>query len=339
MADITTTYMGMKLRSPLVVSANPLSQRLDNILAMEDAGAGAVVLFSLFEEQIRREAAMVENIYKVSMNFNPEADDMFPEHLENTIGSVKYLELIRRAKERTSIPIIASLNGVTPEGWTEHARDLEQAGADALEVNIYFIPANVKMTSAQVEQRYVDIVKLLRDTIDLPIAVKLSPYFSSMGHMAERLADAGADALVLFNRFYQPDYDITERKIVPNLDLSRPAEMRLPLLWIAVLYGRIPVSLAATTGIHGAEQLIKYILAGADVGMCASVLLQHGIGRIRTILDDLELYMNDMPFGSLDAFRGSMSQQSVPDPTDYERNNYIQVLGANKWTRRATGRP
>ncbi|MDM7922888.1 MAG: dihydroorotate dehydrogenase-like protein [Pyrinomonadaceae bacterium] len=339
MADITATYMGMKLRSPLVVSANPLSQRLDNILAMEDAGAGAVVLFSLFEEQIRREAEVLESISKASMNFNPEALEMFPEHLENTVSSVKYLELVRRAKERASIPIIASLNGTTTEGWIEHARDLEHAGADALEVNIYFIPGDVQMTSDEVEQRYVDIVKLLRDTIDIPIAVKLSPYFSSIGNMAGRLADAGADALVLFNRFYQPDYDIYERKVIPSLDLSTPAEIRLPLLWIAVLYGRIPASLAATTGIHSAEQLIKYLLAGADVGMCASILLQNGIGEIRTILNGLALYMNDMPFASLDAFRGSMSQKNIPDPTDYERNNYIQVLGANKWARRATGRP
>lgn len=326
MPNLSTTYMGLKLRSPLVVSANPLSQKLENILAMEDAGAGAVVLFSLFEEQIRQEAATTE------------APGVLSGPVDYAIGSGKYLEIIRKAKERVNIPIIASLNGVTPEGWTDYARDIEQAGADGLEINVYFIPADIRLTSADVEKRYIDIVQMIRSSIKIPIAVKMNPYFSSIGNMSQQLQSAGADALVLFNRFYQPDFDINDLVVLPNLELSTPAEIRLPLLWIAVLYGRVPVSLAATTGIHGARELVKYLLAGADVGMCASVLLQRGIPRIKEILDDLKLYMSDMPFESIDAFKGSMSQQHISDPTDYERSNYLQILENKQSGRQATGR-
>ncbi len=329
MPELKTKYMGLDLKTPLVVSANPLSQKVDNIVAMEDAGAGAVVLFSLFEEQIRREASRVERIYGSTSNAFPEAADYFP--AEFAVGSEQYLEIIRQAKARTGIPIIASLNGVTPEGWIEFAHDIEQAGADGLEVNIYFIPGDISMSGADVERRYLDIVKSVRDTVDLPIAVKLNPYFSSIGHLAQSLYRAGADALVLFNRFYQPDFEIEELTILPTIDLSTTNEIRLPLLWIGVLYGRVPVSLAATTGIHGARELIKYILAGADVGMVASTVLRNGIGKIKEILLDLEHYMNDMPFQSVDAFRGTMSQERVTDPAAFERSNYIQILETKRW--------
>lgn len=338
MPDLSTKYMGLDLRSPVVVSANPLSQKVDNIVAMEDAGAGAVVLFSLFEEQIRREAAQVEQVFRSTTNAFAEASDFFPDLQEFTVGTGQYLDIIRRAKERVDIPIIASLNGVTPEGWIEYAREIEQAGADGLEVNIYFIPADISITSKEVEQRYTDIVRTIRGTVDLPIAVKLNPYFSSIGNISNQLHLAGADALVLFNRFYQPDFDIEELNVLPNLDLSVPSEIRLPLLWIAVLYGRIPVSIAATTGIHGARELIKYLLAGADVGMVASSLLRNGISWISEIVKDLELYMKDMPFQSIDAFKGSMSQQHISDPTAYERSNYIQILEKKKWNTYAGGR-
>ncbi len=331
MLDLSTPYMGLQLRSPLVVSANPLSEKLDNILAMEDAGAGAVVLFSLFEEQIRQEAAKLEKVYNTTSNAFAEASGFFPDLEDYAVGTSQYLEIIRQAKERVDIPIIASLNGVTPEGWIEYARDIEQAGADALEINVYFIPADLRMTAAEVEQRYLDIVRMVRKTIKIPIAVKLNPYFSSMGNMAHQLDLAGADALVLFNRFYQPDFDINELKVMPNLDFSHPAEIRLPLLWIAVLYGRVPVSLAATTGVHGAKELIKYLLAGADVAMCASALYQHGIPWIKDILDDLKRYMQDMGFQSINDFKGSMSQQHISDPTAYERSNYIQILEDKQW--------
>ncbi len=333
MLDLTTKYMGLNLRSPLVVSANPLSQKIENIAAMEDAGAGAVVLFSLFEEQIRMEAEKVEKVYRTTTYSFAEASDFFPSLDDYPVGTGQYLELIRQAKERVDIPIIASLNGITPEGWVDYACDIEQAGADGLEINVYFIPADIRLTSADVENRYLIIVKMIRDAVRIPIAVKLNPYFSSVGNMAQRLSESGADALVLFNRFYQPDFDISELKVLSNLDLSVPAEIRLPLLWIAVLYGRIPVSLAATTGVHGARELIKYILAGADVGMCASTLLQHGIPRIKDILSDLKRYMEEMKFKSIESFKGSMSQLGISDPTAFERSNYIQILENKRWTR------
>ncbi|HRH40065.1 MAG TPA: dihydroorotate dehydrogenase-like protein [Pyrinomonadaceae bacterium] len=332
MLDLSTKYMGLNLRSPLVVSANPLSQKIENILAMEDAGAGAVVLFSLFEEQIRAEAAKIEKVQRSTVNIFAEMTGFFPNlDDEYPVGTAQYLELIREAKSRTEIPIIASLNGVTPEGWIEYAREIEQAGADGLEINVYFIPADIRLKPDDVEKRYLEIVKMVRETIDIPIAVKLNPYFSSIGNMAHELCLAGADALVLFNRFYQPDFDVNELKVVPNLNLSHPSEIRLPLLWIAVLFGRIPASLAATTGVHGARELIKYLLAGADVGMVASSLLQNGIPWIKDILDDLELYLLDMEFKSVDSFKGIMSQLHVPDPTAYERSNYIQIIENKDW--------
>lgn len=323
--------MGLNLRSPLVVSANPLSQKIDNIVAMEDAGAGAVVLFSLFEEQIRAESANFERVYKTASSAFAESSDFFPDLDEYPIGTAGYLELIREAKSRVDIPIIASLNGITPEGWIEYARDVEHAGADALEINVYFIPADIRLTSDEVEQRYIDIVEMVRAAVDIPVAVKLNPYFSSVANMAQRFAETGADGLVFFNRFYQPDFDINELAVVPNLNLSVPAEIRLPLLWIAVLYGRIGASLAATTGVHGARELIKYILAGADVGMVASSILKHGIPWIKEIITDLELYMLDQQFPSIDAFKGLMSQIHVPDPTAYERSNYIQIIENKDW--------
>lgn len=323
--------MGLDLNSPLVVSANPLSEKLDNILAMEDAGAGAVVLFSLFEEQIRQEANKMEQVYRTTSHVFAEAADFFP-NLENySVGTSQYLEIIRQAKERVDIPIIASLNGITPEGWTEYALEMEQAGADGLEINVYFIPADIQLTAQEVEQRYLDIVQMIRKTVKIPIAVKLNPYFSSMGNMAHRLDLAGADALVLFNRFYQPDFDIDELKVLPNLELSHPAEIRLPLLWIAVLYGRVPVSLAATTGVHGAKEMIKYLLAGADVAMCASALYKHGIPWIKGMLEDLRIYMQEQRFSSVEAFKGAMSQQHISDPSAFERSNYIQILEGKKW--------
>jgi len=331
MLDLTTKYMGFNLRSPLVVSANPLSQKLENIVAMEDSGAGAVVLFSLFEEQIRAEAAKVEKVAQSTSYAFAEAADFFPALEDYPVGAGQYLEIIRKAKERVDIPIIASLNGVTPEGWIEYARDIEQAGADGLEINVYFIPADIRLTAQDVEKRYLLIVKMICDAINIPIAVKLNPYFSSIGNMAQQIAEAGADSLVLFNRFYQPDFDINELKILPNLDLSIPAEIRLPLLWIAVLYGRVPVSLAATTGVYGARELIKYLLAGADVGMCASSLLKHGISWITEILRHLEIYMNEMQFDSVESFKGSMSQQHISDPSAYERSNYIQIVDNKEW--------
>ena len=328
--DISTKYMGLHLKTPLVVSANPLSEKLENILKMEDAGAGAVVLFSLFEEQIRQDNIQLEKVLKATSNSFAEAADFFPDMEEYAVNTDQYLEIIRKAKERVDIPIIASLNGITPEGWTEYALDIERAGADALEVNVYFIPADLRLTGEEVEKRYLEILRLLRKTVKMPIAIKLNPYFSSLGHFASQLSAEGADALVIFNRFYQPDFDIDNLTVLPNLEFSHPAEIRLPLLWIAILYGRLPLSLAATTGVHGAKELIKYILAGADVGMVASALYRHGIPWIKDILDDLKWYMQEMGFSSIQSFRGSMSQQHISDPTAYERSNYIKILESKK---------
>lgn len=316
MADLRTKYLGLNLRSPLVVSANSLSQKIDNILAMEDHGAGAVVLFSLFEEQL-----------KEGKNNSP----YFPNAEDYAVNKSKYLELIRQTAERTEMPIIASLNGVTPRGWVEYARDIEYAGADALEINVYFIPADPHLAPESVEDRYLDIVRMITGTVKIPVSVKLNPYFSSMANMAHKIHMAGADGLVLFNRFYQPDIDIDKMSVVTNLEYSHPSEIRLPLLWIAVLYGRIGVSLAATTGIHSYVELVKYLLAGADVGMCASTLYRHGIPYLGKITADLVQYMDRMGFESVAGFRGAMSQLHLANPTDYERSNYIHIMEDAKW--------
>ncbi|MBK7476082.1 MAG: dihydroorotate dehydrogenase-like protein [Haliscomenobacter sp.] len=328
--DLRTRYLGLDLRSPLVVSACTLSEEIDNILRMEDAGAGAVVLFSLFEEQIRLEEKNMENVLASTSNMFAEAMDYFPQLEDYHVGTSQYLEHLRMAKERTSIPIIASLNGTTPEGWINYARDLEQAGADALEVNIFYIPADIRLSASEVENRYLDIIRAVRKTVKIPLSVKLNPYFSAMGNMAARMEEAGADGLVLFNRFYQPDFDIDRLHVLSDLQYSVANEIRLPLLWIAILYGRVPVSLAATTGVQGAPEVIKYLLAGADVAMTASALYKFGIPYLSKMQDELEDWMQRMGFQSVDGFKGAMSQRNVSDPTAYERANYIRILEKEK---------
>ena len=324
--DFRTKYMGLSLRSPIVVSACPLSEELGNIVQMEDAGAGAVVLFSLFEEQIRREQDRLVSIQMTTTNVFAEGLDYFPSMDEYAVGVEEYLELIRAAKERVDIPIIASLNGITPEGWIDYARLMEEAGADGLEINVFYIPADVLQDGRAVEHRYLDIVEMVRRTVRIPIAVKLNPYFSAIGHMAQSLAGAGADALVLFNRFYQPDFDITQLRVLHNLQYSEPNEIRLPLLWTSVLSGRVSAYLAATTGVQSAREVIKYLLAGADVVMTASALYKHGIPYLRTMHDELSGWMRDMHFASVNGFRGVLSQRNVHDPVAFERANYIRIL-------------
>ncbi len=331
MTRLNTTYLGMKLRSPIVVSACTLSEEVDNIVRMEDAGAGAVVMFSMFEEQIRKEEMRMEAIMQSTNNVFAEASDFFPDLDEYHVATAQYLETVRMAKERVNIPIIGSLNGITPKGWIDYAKQLEQAGADALEVNIFYIPADIRLSGVDVEQRYLDIIKLVKQTVKIPIAVKMNPYFSAMGHTALKMQEAGADGLVLFNRFYQPDYDILQLKVVHDLAYSEAAEIRLPLLWIAILSGQIKASLAATTGVQSATEVIKYLLAGADVTMTASALYKNGISYITTMEKSLLLWMDSMGFQSLDYFKGSMNQSNVSDPTAYERANYIRILeGAKK---------
>ena len=318
--------MGLTLRSPLVVSACTLSEDISNIKKMEDFGAGAVVLFSLFEEQIQKEQRLFDKAMQATTNIFAEALDFFPDVDEYHVGASQYLEHVRRAKEVVNIPIIASLNAITHSGWIDYARQMEEAGADGLEINVYYIPADLRLTAEMVEQRYLDIVKTVKSNISIPVAIKLNPYFSSIAHMAQRLHEEGADALVLFNRFYQPDFDINRLQVLPNLEFSVAHEIRLPLLWIAIIYGRIPVSLAATTGVQSAEEVIKYLLAGADITMTASALYKHGLGHLLTMRKNLELSMDRMNFSSVTSFRGAMSQQHISDPTAYERANYIRIL-------------
>ena len=326
--DISTTYMGLKLQSPIVVSACTLSEEVSNIVQMEDAGAGAVVLFSLFEEQIKKEAEQYEAVIGKTSNVFAEARDFFPDLDEYHRGSEQYLEIIRKTKEQVDIPVIASLNGITNDGWINYAHQMEQAGADGLEINIFLIPGDVLLSSAAVEYRYLNIIDEVKNTVKIPVAVKLNPYFSAMGNMAKRMQEYRADALVLFNRFYQPDFDINKLTILHNLQYSESNEIRLPLLWIALLYGRVPLSLAATTGVQSSTEVIKYILAGADITMTASALYKNGIGYIKTMNKELDSWMQRREFISIDSFKGVMSQQNISDPTAYERANYIKILGS-----------
>jgi len=320
------TYMGLSLNSPILVSACTLSEQTDNIVKMEDNGAGAVVLFSLFEEQIRKEEARFKGVMSETSYTFPEALDYFPDLDDFNVGTDEYLENIRKAKERVSIPIIGSLNGITNEGWIDYSKLMEEAGADGIEVNIFFIPADIAMSSSEVEHRYLNIITAIKQSVKIPVAVKLNPYFSAMGNMSMRMKNAGADALVLFNRFYQPDFDINELVIKTDLHYSESSEIRLPLLWIALLYGKVNLSLAATTGVQSAIEVIKYILAGADVVMTASSLYKNGIPYLKTMNKELQDWMYMMGFDSIDAFKGSMSQQHISDPTAYERANYIKIL-------------
>lgn len=321
-----STYMGLKLNSPILVSACTLSEQTDNIVKMEDNGAGAVVLFSLFEEQIRKEEARFKGVMSETTYTFPEALDYFPDLDDFNVGTDEYLENIRKAKERVDIPVIGSLNGITTEGWIDYSKLMEQAGADGIEVNIFFIPGDIAMSSSEVEHRYLNIIETIKQSVKIPVAVKLNPYFSAMGNMSLRMKNAGADALVLFNRFYQPDFDINELVIKTDLHYSEPSEIRLPLLWIALLYGKVKLSLAATTGVQSAIEVIKYILAGADVVMTASSLYKNGIPYLKTMNKELQDWMYMMGFESIDSFKGSMSQQHISDPTAYERANYIKIL-------------
>ncbi len=325
-----TTYMGLELNSPIVVSACTLSEHTDNIVKMEDNGAGAVVLFSLFEEQIRKEEAIFNSVLSETSYAFPEAMDYFPGLDDFKMSIDEYLDNIRKAKEKVNMPVIGSLNGITNEGWIDYSKQMEQAGADGIEVNIFFIPADIAMSAPEVEHRYLNIIENIKQPVKIPVAVKLSPYFSAMGNMSLRMKNAGADALVFFNRFYQPDFDINELIIKTDLHYSESSEIRLPLLWIALLYGKVKLSLAATTGVQSAVEVIKYLLAGADVVMTASSLYKNGIPYLKTMNKELNDWMYMMGFDSVDAFRGIMSQQNIPHPTAYERGNYIKILEGRK---------
>lgn len=324
--NLTTNYMGLSLNNPLVASASPLNDDLYNLRALEDAGAAAVVLPSMFAEQIEAEEHRHDRLSSVGAESSPEAISYFPASQFNGRASERYLELIRAARAAIAIPVIASLNAASLDDWVDYATEVEQAGASALELNIYFVAADLALNAAEVEKRYLDIVRAVKHRVSIPVAVKLSPYFSSLGAMAVDLGSAGADGLVLFNRFYQPDIDVVRLKIRNDIELSQSAEMRLPLLWLAVLHGRVTPSLAASTGVHTVEDVVKYLLAGADVVMTTSALLQFGIGHMRQLLDGLVDWLERREMQSLMPVRGLLSQRNVSNPADYERANYIKIL-------------
>jgi len=328
--DLTTTYLGMNLKNPIVPSASPLSRDIGHIKEMEDAGAAAVVLYSLFEEQITHEALELYFHTVTHQESYAEATSYFPETEIYNMGPEEYLEHIRKAKEAVQIPVIASLNGVTPGGWTDYARKIEQAGADALELNVYMLATDVNKSSQDIEKTYIEILKLVKSTIKIPVTMKLSPYFSSLAGFAKNLDDAGADGLLLFNRFYQPDIDLETLEVVPNVLLSNPQSMRLPLRWIAILYGRIKADLAATSGIHSAEDVIKMVMVGAKITEMFAALHQYGIGHIRNVLRDIKTWMIDHEYESFDQMRGSMSHRSAANPAAFERANYMRALSSIK---------
>ncbi len=323
---LETRYLGLELEHPIIASASPLSQTLDGVRRLEDSGAAAIVIHSLFEEQIRHEAAAQAHLMDAGSESFGEALSYFPEIPHAEIGPQQYLEHIRRSREATAVPIIGSLNGASPEGWTEYATLIQEAGAHALELNIYYLPADLSESGADVERRYVDTLRRVRQAVRIPVAVKLGPYFSSFGHTALALEAAGADGLVLFNRFYQPDFDIDTLEVTSTLELSRPNEIRLGLFWLALLYGRTQASLAATSGVNSAHEVAKYLLAGADAVMTASALLRLGPDYIGSLRNGLAEWMESRGFDSVGQMRGAMSRAKVADPAAFERANYIRVL-------------
>ncbi|MGC9292295.1 MAG: dihydroorotate dehydrogenase-like protein [Acidobacteriaceae bacterium] len=328
MIDLTTEYLGLKLKGPLVVSSSPLSGSLENIQRLEEAGAAAVVLPSVFEEQLALESnALDRDISRGAESF-AESLSYLPAYEDYHLGQDAYLGLLKQAKNNSNIPIIASLNGATAGGWVRFAKEMEQAGADALELNTYSLATDPHLTSAAVEQGIVDLVRQVKQSVRIPVAVKLSPQYTSLPSLARQLDDAGANALVLFNRFYQPDFDIDGLNVVPKLALSGPEELLLRLHWTAILYGNLRAELAITGGVHSAEDVLKSIMAGAQVAMTASALLAHGIARLTTIQNDLLHWMEEHEYQSISQMRGSLSRRSVPDPSPFERGNYIKTLSS-----------
>jgi dihydroorotate dehydrogenase (fumarate) len=326
MIDLTTKYLGLKLRTPLVASASPLSQEIDGIRRLEDAGASAVVLFSLFEEQLRQESVELDHHLTAGTESFAESLTYFPHPGEFRTGPEGYLKHILKAKEAVNIPIIASLNGATLGGWTQYAKRMEEAGADAIECNIYFVPTDMELSGSEVEKRYIDIVRAVKNSVHIPVAVKLSPFFSNMANMAKRLDEAGADGLVLFNRFYQPDIDLEELEIRPNVLLSTAQALRLPLTWIGILYGRVKTNLAATSGVHTTEDVIKLLMVGADVTMLCSSLLHNGIRHLQEVENGLRQWMEEHEYESVQQMQGSMSQIRCADPSAFERAQYMRAV-------------
>jgi len=328
--DLSTSYMGLKLKNPIVPSASPLSQNVDTVKALEDAGAAAIVVYSLFEEQINHESGELNHYLSYHAESYAEALNYFPEPEEFKLTPYQYLDHIANLKKAVNIPVIGSLNGISTGGWVQYAKNIEQAGADAIDLNDYYIPANPKISGADVEKMYVNVLQEVKKNVKIPVAVKLSPFFTSMSNMALSLDNAGADALVLFNRFYQPDFDLEKLEVVPNLVLSTNWEMRLPLRWIAILFGQIKASMALTSGVHNHTDVIKCMMAGADVAMMCSELLIHGVKRVTEILDKMKQWMEENEYESINMMKGSMSQKSVAEPAAFERANYMKMLQSYK---------
>ena len=324
--DLSTQYLKFNLKNPFVVSASPLSEKLPNIRMMEDCGASAVVLYSLFEEQLEQEQQEIDRHLEEGSESFAEALSYVPKPFEYRSGPAEYLDLIARAKMAVDIPIIASLNGYSMGGWTDFASMIGEAGADALELNIYYIPSNLDMTGVEVEQEYIDILQQVKERVKIPVAVKLSPYFSNLANMAQKLDKAGADALVLFNRFYQPDIDLNKLEVQPNIVLSKSYDMRVPLRWIALLKGKVKANLAATSGIHTGWDVIKLMMAGADVAMLNSILLKKGLNEIKNIRKTMVEWMEENEYESVKQMQGSMSAKNVPNPAKFERVQYVRAL-------------
>lgn len=324
--SLNTHYLGLELKNPLVASSSPLSHTVDGIRRLEDAGASAVVMYSLFEEQITFDSLYVDYYLRSGANSYAESLSYFPEMDAYNVGPDEYMNLIRRAKESVDIPIIGSLNGVSAGGWTNYAALIEDAGADALELNVYYVPTDMEMTGHAVEDMYLDLLRQVKSAVSVPVAVKLSPFFSSTANMAKRLVDEGANGLVFFNRFYQPDLNLETLEVAPRLVLSNSDELRLPLRWVAILYGRVLADLAITTGIHSAQDVLKGLMAGAKVTMMASELLRYGLGRIDDILQAVIAWMAEHEYESVAQMIGSMSQQHCAEPAAFERANYMKIL-------------
>lgn len=326
MPDLTTTYLGLQLLNPLVASASPLSKKLDRVRQLEDAGVAAIVMYSLFEEQIMHASDELDRYLSHTTDHHAEALSYFPDMEQYNVGPEAYVEHLARVKQAVHVPIIGSLNGISTGGWIEYARAIEQAGADALELNIYYLPTDLDLSSGELENAYLNLVWNIRNTVHLPLAVKLSPFFTTLPYMAKRFTNAGAQGLVLFNRFYQPDFDLEEFEVRPQLHLSSSHDLLLPLRWIALLYGRIHADFALTSGIHQAQDIVKAIMAGASVTMLASELLLNGPARLTQLLTELSQWMEEHEYVSVTQMKGSMSQRAVAEPAAFERAHYLRAL-------------
>jgi dihydroorotate dehydrogenase (fumarate) len=339
MIDLSTNYLGLRLKNPIVVSASPLSEKLENFPRMRDAGAGAIVMYSLFEEQIEAESENIDSALEYGVNSYAESTSYLPDMPKYHVGPDRYLDLLQKGKKSVDIPVIASLNGRSRGGWSQYAQYMEEAGADALELNIFNVPTDPSISASQLEDGYIELVRAIRRQIKIPIAVKLGPYFTSLANFARRLSEAGSDGIVIFNRFYQPDFDLEELEVTPNLVLSSPHELRLRLHWAAILYHQVETYVAITGGVHDATDVLKCMMAGANVAMMTSALLKYGIEHIGVVLAGMEAWMEEHEYTSIKQMRGSMSLVNVEDPTAFLRGNYLKMLGSYSFGDTGTALP